>query len=261
MTTDIKYLRDVSRGTHVCVFYETKEDLLGTVVPYFKAGLEGNEFCLWAISEPLTEDDALNALRQSVPGFDRLLAKRSIEIISAREWYLAGDRFDLQRIIGGWNEKLRDALANGYDAMRVSGNTSWLDTKHWKDFCAYERDLQEIVIGRRMSVLCTYPLATGRPADIVEVSLAHQFAIARRKGDWEVINAVKAKRPTHPLTPRELEVLTWVARGKTAEDTAQILSIAKRTVDEHVQTVIRKLGAGNRTHAVAIALSNHMLKI
>jgi LuxR family quorum sensing-dependent transcriptional regulator len=51
------------------------------------------------------------------------------------------------------------------------------------------------------------------------------------------------------------------ARGETAGDIAQILHISKRTVDEHVQTIIRKLGAVNRTHAIAIAVQNHIVKV
>jgi LuxR family quorum sensing-dependent transcriptional regulator len=56
------------------------------------------------------------------------------------------------------------------------------------------------------------------------------------------------------LTPREREVLVLVAQGKSARAIGEILRISKRTVDEHVQTAVRKLGAANRTHAVAIAL-------
>jgi LuxR family transcriptional regulator, quorum-sensing system regulator BjaR1 len=56
------------------------------------------------------------------------------------------------------------------------------------------------------------------------------------------------------LTPREREVLGWIAQGKTAWEVGEILDIAKRTVDEHVQTAGRKLGARNRTHAIALAL-------
>jgi DNA-binding CsgD family transcriptional regulator len=257
--TDLKFLGDVSWGTHVCVFYETKEDLLDTVVPFFKVGLESREFCVWAISEPLTEEDAINALKQNVPNFDRFLENRDIEIISGHEWYLDGDRFDLKRITDGWDEKLCTALAKGYSAMRVSGNAFWADTKHWKDFCAYEHDLDASIVGLPMSVLCTYPLARSQPADILEVSFAHQFAIARRKGNWEFINTFKARQPTQSLTARELEVLTWVAKGKTALETAQILQITKRTIDEHVHTIMQKLGAVNRTQAVAIAIQNHMI--
>jgi hypothetical protein len=35
-------------GTHFCLFYETKSDLIEFLIPYFKAGLEDNELCIWA---------------------------------------------------------------------------------------------------------------------------------------------------------------------------------------------------------------------
>ena len=63
-----------------------------------------------------------------------------------------------------------------------------------------------------------------------------------------------------PLSPREREVLTWAARGKLASETAQILGIAARTVDKHTQAAFRKLGAVNRTHAVAIALRERLIE-
>jgi len=63
------------------------------------------------------------------------------------------------------------------------------------------------------------------------------------------------------LTAREREVLAWAAVGKSAWETAEILHITKRTVDEHTQTAFRKLGAVNRTHAVAIALREGIISI
>ena len=62
------------------------------------------------------------------------------------------------------------------------------------------------------------------------------------------------------LTPREREALTWVALGKSAWEIGEILHIAKRTVDEHTQTAMHKLGAANRTQAVAIALRERMIE-
>lgn len=61
------------------------------------------------------------------------------------------------------------------------------------------------------------------------------------------------------LTVRETEVLGWVARGKSAWEVGEILHIGKRTVDEHVRTAVQKLGACNRTHAVAIALRDRII--
>src|SRR5215510_7320833 len=63
------------------------------------------------------------------------------------------------------------------------------------------------------------------------------------------------------LTPREREVLAWVAPGKSAWEIGEILDIAKRTVDEHVQSAVRKLGAVNRTHAVALAIRDHLVEL
>jgi LuxR family quorum sensing-dependent transcriptional regulator len=63
------------------------------------------------------------------------------------------------------------------------------------------------------------------------------------------------------LTAREREVLSWVADGKSAAQISQALKISKRTVDEHSQTAARKLGAANRTQAVAIAMRERMIEM
>jgi LuxR family transcriptional regulator, quorum-sensing system regulator BjaR1 len=74
----------------------------------------------------------------------------------------------------------------------------------------------------------------------------------------------KLRRPAYEekplLTPRETEVLSWVAAGKTAWEIGEILKIAKRTVDEHVQSAAKKLGAVNRTHAVALAVRDRLIE-
>jgi DNA-binding CsgD family transcriptional regulator len=55
------------------------------------------------------------------------------------------------------------------------------------------------------------------------------------------------------------EVLWWAAEGKSAQEIGEILQIAKRTVDEHTQKAIRKLGAANRTQAVATVLRKKLI--
>jgi len=70
-------------GTHFCHFYETRDDLLETLLPFFKAGLEANEFCAWVISEPLTEEGVWQALDRAVPGLDRYVSDQSIEVLEA----------------------------------------------------------------------------------------------------------------------------------------------------------------------------------
>jgi hypothetical protein len=58
--TGVDVVGDVPWGTHFCLFYETRADLLETVASYCKAGLENQEFCLW-VGLP-------NRLRSKTPG-------------------------------------------------------------------------------------------------------------------------------------------------------------------------------------------------
>lgn len=55
----------------------------------------------------------------------------------------------------------------------------------------------------------------------------------------------------NPLTQREMDVLEWVARGKTNRDVAEILGMSPRTVNKHLEHIYEKLGVETRTAAVA----------
>jgi len=61
------------------------------------------------------------------------------------------------------------------------------------------------------------------------------------------------------LSRRELECVKWTAQGKTAWEIGQILALSERTVEKYLTHSMRKLGAVNRTHAVAIAIRRHLL--
>ena len=65
--TGIEVIGDIPWGTHFCHFYETKEDLLSVQVPFFKTGLENNEYCIWITSEQTSIGDAILALKEAVP--------------------------------------------------------------------------------------------------------------------------------------------------------------------------------------------------
>jgi C4-dicarboxylate-specific signal transduction histidine kinase len=220
--TGIGVVGDMPWGTHFCHFYETKEDLLDTLLSYFKAGLESQESCLWVVSEPLTEEGARQALKQAVPDFDRYLADRSIEIVLASDWYLQGGTFDLKRVTSGWNEKLARALARGYAGVRVTGNTAWLEKKDWKDFCEYEEALNASITNQRLTVLCTYPLAASGAAEILDVARTHQFAIAKRHGNWEMVETPGLKQ-----AKEEINRLNEELEQRVVERTSQLTAVNK----------------------------------
>ena len=193
--TGIKVVGEVPWGTHFCCFYETKEDLLDSLVPYFKAGLESNEFCLWVIVDPLTEDEARRALSEAVPDLDERFLNENIEILDGLKWYLTENVFNLERVASAWDKKLGQALARGYDGMRVSGDTFWLREKDRKDFCAYEKQLNDSITDRPITVLCSYPLVKSGATEILDIDQTHQFAIANaRRGQWKIYEIPELKQ-------------------------------------------------------------------
>lgn len=61
------------------------------------------------------------------------------------------------------------------------------------------------------------------------------------------------------LVARELETLTWAARGKTSAEIAEILGLSKRTVDFHIERARGKLGVATRVQAVMKAASGQLI--
>ncbi len=63
------------------------------------------------------------------------------------------------------------------------------------------------------------------------------------------------KKPTEDLTRREVEVLTLLATGASRRAISQLLSLSEETVKEYITRASKRLGAANKTHAVALALA------
>lgn len=194
---------DLPWGTHLCHFYATPQDLLETLVPFFSAGLEKDEYCLWVVSPTLSIDDAKAALRGSLPEVDRHVAEGRLEIIRSSDWYLKDGSFDAARVLRSWHEKLDAALARGHTGMRANGNEDWLRADLWPAFAAYERSLDNAIRGRPMVVLCSYPLGEGA-IQILDVAREHQFAVAKRRGAWEVLETPELRAAEEQARYREL---------------------------------------------------------
>jgi DNA-binding response OmpR family regulator len=62
------------------------------------------------------------------------------------------------------------------------------------------------------------------------------------------------------LREREVETLTWAARGKTFQEIGTILSLSKRTVEFHLENARRKLGVATRTQALIKAARGHLIQ-
>ena len=64
-----------------------------------------------------------------------------------------------------------------------------------------------------------------------------------------------------PLTPRETEILDYMAQGYLNKQIAEVLSVSEQTIKNHITSILRKLNANARTHAVVIAIKKGLVSI
>nr|WP_314624244.1 response regulator [uncultured Noviherbaspirillum sp.] len=98
-----------------------------------------------------------------------------------------------------------------------------------------------------------------RPAEVLarigtHVRNARMLSEARLSRD-AASTVVSADLSHYQLTPRELDVLAWIARGKTNRDIAEILGMSPRTVNKHLEHIFVKLGVETRAGAAALVAS------
>jgi DNA-binding NarL/FixJ family response regulator len=87
--------------------------------------------------------------------------------------------------------------------------------------------------------------------DVLATIITARLAGVARSGIWPKLVQ---------LIDREVETLTWVARGKTSAEIAQILGLSKRTIDFHIDNARTKLGAATRTQAVMKAADGGLIE-
>jgi len=231
--TGVNGISNVPWGTHFCLFYESKEDLINILVPYFKAGLENNEFCMWVTSEPLNTEEAEKALRLTLPNIDVYLEKGQLEIIPYNEWYIIEGEFDSDRVLNGWVNKLNNSQDNGFDGLRLTGNTSWLEKNDWNNFVDYEEGVDSILINYPMIAMCTYSIDKCNASEIIEVVNNHEFALVKRQGEWTQFESTKKKKMKEALNDNEQRF----AEAKRIFDVLETLPtmICLLTPDYHVK--------------------------
>jgi len=211
-------LGKMSWGTHICLFYETKKDLIEVLVPYLKAGLQNNEFCMWITNDPLNRQEAERAMKKAVPNFDQYLEKRQIEVLAPSNWYLDEGRFDMQRVLDGWVEKLNKALTNGYAGMRIAGDTAWLQEGTWSNFAEYEHMVNESISAYRMLVICAYQLDKCGVPEIIDVVNNHQLGLIRQNGQWTLTKNAERKRAEEKFLEYQAQLKSLVSELSLTEE-------------------------------------------
>jgi PAS domain S-box-containing protein len=175
---------DLPWGSSFCWFFQTGKDLVDVLVPYFKAGLESNEFCLWVTSRPIAVKDARKELRKALPQFDEYESKGQIEIIP---YSRMGSRYGKSG--DAIFSMLDKGLSNGFDGLRFSC-IARPDGKGGKALTSYGVD----AVSRYDAIAAyAYPRDKFDAAGLMEVVNRHRFALVRNADEWEVIKGLEAR--------------------------------------------------------------------
>jgi signal transduction histidine kinase len=241
----IPQLGELAHGAHIGQLYRDQGDLLETLVPFFAAGLAQNERCIWVTAEPLRAAEARRALAARVPDLAAREQAGQIEILDHDAWYTRSGTLGPDEIIGSWLAAEEAALRDGYAALRVSGNTHWLERSQWQQFADYEDQVHAAFQGRKIVALCSYSLGTCNPHDVVDVLRNHTLSIVRVGAAWQVVHGATAA-----LASLEPECVP-IKRPHTVEF-FRVDFPAERVADR----LIRALEAGHA--AVALAVPAHV---
>ncbi|MEJ8296308.1 MULTISPECIES: response regulator [Delftia] len=132
---------------------------------------------------------------------------------------------------------LEEAFADQPFPMEAAGD--WLAGAHQPDQAGHQDLALALADGRQL--LARHMGASGLGESMVLLSHEAPQAPAARR-----LQQVA-------LTPRETEVLSWLSKGKTNRDIADILGMSPRTVNKHLEHIFEKLGVETRTAAAAVA--------
>jgi PAS domain S-box-containing protein len=150
---------------------------------------------MWITSPPLEVEEAKLALQKAIPNLDEYIKQGQIEIISYDNWYLLDGKFDTNMILEGWVRKEKAALAHGFEGLRLTGNTFWVERELWNSFVDYEEAINKVIGQHRMLALCTYCLKNCVGTDVLDVVRNHVGTLIKQGEKWSLIeDSVRRKK-------------------------------------------------------------------
>lgn len=133
MTTPSSYtlrnLSDICAGDHICCLCNNDEEKWQVLCDFYKRGFERKEKMMF-LRRASTPDEVINQLELGgLEGIREGIAKGQFQMKHYSEVYLLNGVFDPNRMIKSLSEETAQALAEGYNALRLTGEMSWAHEK------------------------------------------------------------------------------------------------------------------------------------
>jgi hypothetical protein len=173
-------------GIHMCHFYRDRENLVDALVPFFIAGLNNNERCIWITAEPLDAAGARLALQAAGTDVDAAVRSGALVIQDYSEFYLRSKGMKSSQVVELWLAEEERALEEGYSGLRITGNASFVTPETWPDFMDYEALVHRAFERRRIVSLCSYDERRCAAAEMHGLMRRHSAVLRRPDEAWQI---------------------------------------------------------------------------
>ncbi len=144
-----------------------------------------------------------------------------------------------------------------YPQIEIIALTSFIDDE--KVVAAIKAGVSGYIMKDVNPIELAQAIRSAAEGEVFLVPAAARFLAKKMRPDF--LNAKDSNRSLENLTNREIEVLTWVAKGLTNQEIATRLTISIKTVKVHVGNILQKLKLDNRVQAVLYALSHDLVSL
>lgn len=231
-------LKQTGAGAHIPVIFMTGLSETEHIVKGLDAG--GVDY----VTKPITPDELLARIRVHLANARRAISAQAALDASGRHLLAANER---GRILWA-TPQARKLLLEAIPTFDAETFILPDDVQRW---------LQTRMAGKAGAGNDLVPLDAGSAASSLRLSYVGRIGpdeILLRLVDEAATRQEIVLKKELSLTLREAEVLTWIARGKSNRDIAEILGLSPRTVNKHLEQIYAKLGVENRTAAATLAM-------
>ncbi|MBK5226734.1 MAG: MEDS domain-containing protein, partial [Thermoleophilia bacterium] len=174
----IKAIGKLDVHDHLCLIYESREEQLAAVIPFMRIGLERGERCIY-IADDNTVEEVLDAMRAAGIEVEDATRSGALSVITKRDFYLKEGRFDPDWMIDFIKEATAAAKADGYSALRVTGEMTWMlgGDPGSERLIEYEAKLNYFIPEYDCLAICQYNRSRFDPEIIVSVIRTHPLVI------------------------------------------------------------------------------------
>lgn len=171
-------IANLEPGDHLCCLYETEEEHRALLTPFLRQGLERGQKVLYVV-DARTAETVLAYLRDDGLAVEPYLSSGQLVVLTAAETYLRDGSFDPERMIALLRAETERALAEGYTALRATGEMTWMlrGLPGSERLIEYEARLNTCLPGSRCLAICQYDRRCFAPALLLDVLTTHPLAV------------------------------------------------------------------------------------